>query len=250
MAFMTFGDAAERAAFEKLVAAFAERAPGIHVTLVHVPGQSDYRRRLGVDFAAGTPADIVLLNYRRYASFAARGVLEPLGPYLAEERVIKEADFYPEPTTPFAWQGELMCIPQNLSSLVVYYNRDLFRAAGSPIRRTGWTWDDLPARGAGADQRHRRRRPIDQYGLGTEVSIFRVAPFIWQNGGDLVDNPQRRPGSPSTPPQRARRSSGSSTSRWHKVAPDAAAEKAESSESRFLNGRLAMFLNSRRGVPT
>ena len=34
------------------------------------------------------------------------------------------------------------------------------------------------------------------------------------------------------------------------VVPDAAAEAAESSESRFLNGRLAMYFNSRRGVPT
>jgi multiple sugar transport system substrate-binding protein len=36
----------------------------------------------------------------------------------------------------------------------------------------------------------------------------------------------------------------------HHVVPDAIAESAESSESRFLGGRTAMFLNSRRGVPT
>jgi multiple sugar transport system substrate-binding protein len=36
----------------------------------------------------------------------------------------------------------------------------------------------------------------------------------------------------------------------HRVVPDAIEEKSESSESRFLNGRLAMILNSRRGVPT
>lgn len=36
----------------------------------------------------------------------------------------------------------------------------------------------------------------------------------------------------------------------HRVVPDAVEEKSESSESRFLNGRLGMFLNSRRGVPT
>ena len=34
------------------------------------------------------------------------------------------------------------------------------------------------------------------------------------------------------------------------VVPNAVAESAESSESRFLNGRLAMLFNSRRGVPT
>jgi multiple sugar transport system substrate-binding protein len=34
------------------------------------------------------------------------------------------------------------------------------------------------------------------------------------------------------------------------VVPDAVEEQAESSERRFLRGRLAMLLNSRRGVPT
>jgi multiple sugar transport system substrate-binding protein len=65
--FMVSGDAAEKAAYERLVAAFRERHPTIQVTLIHIPGQSDYRKRLGIDFAAGTPADIVLINYRRYA---------------------------------------------------------------------------------------------------------------------------------------------------------------------------------------
>ena len=67
----------------------------IQVSLIHIPSQGDYRKRLGIDFAAGTPADIVLLNYRRYGAFAAKGVLEPLGPYLERSRVIREADFYP-----------------------------------------------------------------------------------------------------------------------------------------------------------
>jgi multiple sugar transport system substrate-binding protein len=80
ISFMIFGDTAEKAAYERLVADFARGHPQIQVTLVHIPSQSDYRKRLGVDFAAGTPANIVLLNYRRYAAFAAKGVLEPLGP--------------------------------------------------------------------------------------------------------------------------------------------------------------------------
>src|SRR3712207_9514868 len=28
----------------------------------------------------------------------------------------------------------------------------------------------------------------EQWGLGTEASVIRVAPFIWQNGGGLVDD--------------------------------------------------------------
>ena len=39
--------------------------------------------------------------------------------------------------TPFRWDGEQMCLPQNVSSLVVYYNADLFRSAGVARRRRG-----------------------------------------------------------------------------------------------------------------
>lgn len=248
---MIFGDTGEKAAYEALVAAFRERHPDIPVTLLHIPGQSDYRKRLGVDFAAGTPADIVLLNYRRYAAFAARGALEPLGPYLERSELIALDDFYPETVAPFMWEGQLMCIPQNLSSLVVYYNRDLFAAAGLAEPADDWTWADFLAAAQALTRDTDGDGQTDQYGLGTEVSIFRVAPFIWQNGGDLVDDPAA-PTRLTLDAPAAREAI-----QWfvdlqvkHRVVPDAVAEAAEDSESRFLNGRLGMFLNSRRGVPT
>lgn len=249
--FMITGDAAEKAAYERLVAAFAERSPGVAVTLIHIPGQSDYRRRLGVDFAAGTPADVVLINYRRYAAFAARGALEPLGPYLDRSALIAPADFYPETLEPFTWQGQLVCVPQNLSSLVVYYNRDLFRAAGLADPGADWTWDEFLAAAQALTRDLDGDGRADQHGLGTEASIFRAAPFIWQNGGDLVDDPA----APTrlaldTPAAREALQWFVDLQVRHHVVPDAVAEAAESSERRFLNGRLGMFLNSRRGVPT
>jgi multiple sugar transport system substrate-binding protein len=251
VSFMVFGDTAEKAAYEQLVADFTRQHPGIHVSLIHIPSQGDYRKRLGADFAAGNPADILLLNYRRYGAFAARGVLEPLGPHLERSRVIGERDFYPQALEPFRWEGTLMCVPQNLSSLAVYWNRDLFARAGVPRPADDWTWDDFlnAARALTRDTKGAGR--IDQYGLGTEVSIFRAAPFIWQNGGELVDDTKS--------PTRLTLDSPAAREalQWfvdlqvkHRVVPDLAEEKAESSERRFLNGRLGMFLNSRRGVPT
>ncbi len=251
VSFMIFGDPAEKAAYESLVAAFDAKFPEINVNLIHIPGQNDYRRRMATDFASGSPADITLINYRRYASFAVKGVLEPLGPYLANSQVIKEADFYPEAMQPFYWQTELMCIPQNLSSLVVYYNKKLFDDAGVAYPSDDWTWDDFLATAKALTKDTDGDGATDQFGLGTEASIFRLAPFVWQNGGDIVDNP--------TDPTRLTLDTpeASEAVKWfinlqveHKVVPDAVQEAAEDSESRFQNGRLAMFLNSRRGVPT
>jgi multiple sugar transport system substrate-binding protein len=253
VSFMVFGDPAELAAYQGLVDAFEAEHPDIDIELIHIPDQADYRQRLGADFAAGTPADVVLINYRRYAPFAAMGALEPLEPYLQGSELIAEDDFFPEAIDPFRWRGELTCIPQNVSSLVVYYNKDLFDEARLPYPDADWTWDDFLAIARALTKDLDGDGVTDQYGLGTEASIFRVAPFIWQNGGELVVlEGGLRPVSLAVDSRPAREAI-----EWfvalqteHGVVPDAVAESAQDSESRFLSGRMAMYLNSRRGVPT
>jgi multiple sugar transport system substrate-binding protein len=253
VSFMVFGDPAELAAYQALVAAFEEDQPEIDVELVHIPSPSDYRLRLGADFAAGDPADIVLINYRRYAPFAAMGVLEPLAPYLRRSDVISDADFFAVATDPFRWRGQLMCIPQNISSLAVYYNRDLLDAAGLEYPDDDWTWDEFLGAAQALTLDIDGDGRTDQYGLGTEASIFRLAPFVWQNGGELVVlESGLRPIKLALDSRAAREAIEFfvALQTEHGVVPDALAEAAENSESRFLNGRTAMFLNSRRGVPT
>lgn len=248
---MVFGEPAEKAAYEALIAAFHMEHPDIRVTLIHIPSQRDYQRRLSADFAAGTPADLVLINYRRYANFAARGVLHPINDYLNTTPDLSLNDFYQPALAPFYWQNELMCMPQNLSSLVVYYNRDLFDQAGIAYPTDDWTWDDFLRTAQALTRDLDGDGQTDQHGLGTDPSLFRVAPFIWQNNGDLVNNPSNPTRlSLDDPQSRAAVAWFVELQTVHRVVPDAIAEQAENSESRFLNGRLAMFLNSRRGVPT
>ena len=251
ISFMVFGDPAELAAYQQLVDAFHTAHPEIEVELIHIPGQSDYRNRLAADLAAGTPADVLLINYRRYGAFANAGALEPLGPYLEKSSLIKEADFYPESVAPFKWKGELMCIPQNISSLVVYYNKDLFDAAGVDYPAEGWTWDDFLAAAQALTKDLDGDGVTDQFGVGLEPSLIRLAPFVWQAGGDIVDdeaNPTTLMLDTDEAFDAAEFFFGLQT--IHHVVPNAEQETAEDSESRFINGRTAMFFNSRRGVPT
>jgi len=251
VSFMVFGDPAELAAYEDLVAAFNAGHAGLEVQLRHIPDQGAYRRRLATDFAAGSPPDVMLLNYRRFATFVDQDGLAPLGPYLAESEALAATDFYAPTIEAFTLDGELWCIPQNISSLVVYYNRDLFDRAGVPYPEPGWTWDDFLARARALTRDLDGDGQIDQYGAAIEPNLFRLAPFIWQNGGEIVDDPQH--------PQRLALDEPAAREafQWfvdlqvkEGVVPDAVAEAAESGESRFLNGRLGLYFNSRRGVPT
>ncbi len=251
ISFMVFGDPAELAAYQNLVAAFEAEYTEIGISLRHIPSQAEYRRRLATDFSGGAPPDVMLLNYRRFATFAGNGGLEPLGSYLGESSMIDEEDFFSVAIDSFSLDDRLWCIPQNVSSLVVYYNRDHFDRAGLDYPKDDWTWSEFLLSARALTQDTDGDGQIDQYGVGLAPNLFRLAPFIWQNGGEIVDTSEK--------PGRLTLDSPASLEafQWfvnlqvkEHVVPDAATESAESSESRFLNGRLAMLFNSRRGVPT
>jgi multiple sugar transport system substrate-binding protein len=250
LSFMVFGDPAEVKAYQDLATAFEAKNPGAKVELINIPGQSDYRKRLAADFAAGTPADVVLINYRRFAPYAAKGALEPLDSYLAKSKLISPQDYYPTALEAFAWQGKIMCIPQNLSSLVVYYNKSLFDQAGLPYPKNDWTWDEFLKDAQALTRDLDGDGQPDQHGVGFEAVLARFAPFIWQHGGEVTDNNIKPTKLTLDWPLSMEAITWMTDlqTKYH-VMPDAEQEAAEDSASRFMNGRLGMYLNSRRVVP-
>ncbi|MBI1295013.1 extracellular solute-binding protein [bacterium] len=250
LTFLIAGDPTDETAYQQLIDAFEAAHPEIGVNLLNIPSHGDFRKRLTADFAAGTPPDLFLVNYRRYGPYVARDAIEFLDPYLAESDLIDLDDYYPQALAAFRWEGKLACMPQNLSSPVLYYNKDLFDAAGVDYPRDDWTWNDFAAVAAAVSQDSDGDGVTDIYGLGMEASIVRLAPFLWMNGGDIVDNPA----APTTLTLDSAESREALA--WfvalqteHRVVPDAVAEEAESSLSRFVNGRLAMIMESRRATP-
>lgn len=246
--FAVYGDAAEKIAYQKLVDVFQEKNPDVRVELTLIPNQFAYRERITGDFAVGSPPDVVLLNNRRYGFFGLRRMLEPLGPYLETSDLVKESEFYPETLAPFRIQGQLMCIPQSASNLVVYYNKELFAQANLPLPRADWTWDEFLATAQALTRDTNGDGNVDQYGLGTEGDLLRLAPFIWQNNGKIFDNDAR-------PTTFVFDAAAQQALQWvvdlqvkHHVVPDPDAEILESFETRFMNGTIAMFINQRRGV--
>jgi multiple sugar transport system substrate-binding protein len=251
ISFGFWGDQAEASAYEAIAAAFEERYPGVDVQIEYVPNASDFYTRLATGYAAGLAPDVFLINYRRYGQFAARDALVPIGPMLASSETLNEEDYYPQPLEAFQFNGELMCLPQNLSSLVVYYNRDLFDAAGVPYPKDGWTWDEFLTAAKALTQDRDSDGLTDQHGLGVENSLIRFTPFIWQAGGELVDDLDRPTTlTIDTPEAREAIQFFIDLSLVHKVVPTEAEVLAVSDEDRFINGTTAMLLQSRRVVPT
>jgi multiple sugar transport system substrate-binding protein len=251
VSFGFWGDPAEASAYEAIVDAFEERHPEIDVLIEYVPDANDFYARLATGYAAGDVPDVYLINYRRYGQFAAAGGLTPVGPALEQSETIAAEDYYPQPMEAFTFNGELMCLPQNLSSLVVYYNRDLFEAAGVPLPTMDWTWDDFLAAAQTLTLDTDSDGVTDQYGVGIEPSLIRMTPFIWQAGGELVDNLE----APTTltidtPAAREGLQFVLDLNHVHHVVPSESEVLAQGLEDQFAAGTVAMLFQSRRVVPT
>ena len=260
--FLLFGDPEEIGAYRELVGAFEEEAPDIGVQIIEASDRTDLIARLSTSFAGGSPPDVFLLNYRYYGQFAARGVLEPLEERVQSSDEFELADFYDVAIDAFRWEGELMCLPQNISSLVVYYNVDLFEQYGGRKPHAGWTWNEMlgAAQALTVDSNGRPIRAGDPdaggrtaaiYGLGVEPSLIRIAPFVWSNGGELVDDTERPTRlALDTPEALTAVSEFLDLGIAYGVIPSDVEVEAEDDEARFANGRLAMLFSSRRSTPT
>ena len=261
--FLVFGDPEELKAYRELISAYEKRESDADVQLVEASDRQDLLARLSTSFAAGDPPDVFLINYRFYGQFAAKGVLEPLEERIGDSDEFSVEDFYPQPVEAFRWGGEVTCLPQNVSSLVVYYNRDLFRDHDVPEPEAGWTFQDMVDRATQLtlDANGEPVRAVDPtsgapgprpavFGLGVEPSVIRLAPFVWSNGGELVDDEQRPTRfTLDEPASREALQQFLDLRSRHGVTPSDQDREAEDDEARFANGRLAMLLSSRRSTP-
>jgi multiple sugar transport system substrate-binding protein len=241
ISFQVTGDPEETRVYRALAELY-RRQTGRTVEVVEVPERDVHLAKLATSFSAGRPPDAFLINYRHMGGLAARGAIDPAGPRLERSSAFAREDFYPLPLQAFEFGGELQCVPQNASSLAVYYNADAFREAGVPEPGGSWTYERFAdaARELTGDGRH---------GVGIDVNLIRTAPWVWGAGGELVDDEDRPTRLLLDTPEGRRGLERLLALRRNGWSPSADEADAKPVDERFLEGSVAMLLSSRRDVP-
>jgi len=248
---LLWADPEELPAYREVISRFREQEPDIEVRLTHTGNRDDLLTRLSTSFSGGTPPDLFLLNYRFIGQYQARGVLEPIQPYLEDSDAFERDDFYPQALEAFTFDGVLHCLPQNVSSLVVYYNVDMFREIGLEGPPEDWTFFDMVGLARNLTIDRDGDGAPEQYGLGVEPTVIRIAPFIWSNGGTLVDDEENPTRFTLHEPAAAEvMQSFFDLREEYRVVPTEHELESQEDEDRFLNGGSAMLLASRRETPS
>ena len=176
-----WGSLSDQEAYQARLDLAKEAFPNINIELLYTP--DDYDQRLQTMMAGGDAPDIVQLAEGVHG-FSSRGQLLPLESCVESAGIDLSARFgsaYEQ----YQYQGSLYALPDRGGAMIVYYNRDMFDAAGLDYPTADWTWDEFLA--AAQALTVRDGDAVTQYGFAAGGWWPWWLSFIYQNGGALLD---------------------------------------------------------------
>ena len=165
---MWTGSDADTKSWQHLADMVTARYPDIKVTLT-TTGWVDYWTRLPVLAASGQLADIVSMQSLRMPNFYS--LLEPLNDRIAADK-FDVAAFTPSIIGGMSVDKQLYGLPYDVGPWVIYYNQDVFDAAGIPLPKPGWTLAEFT-------DAAKKLTKDGKYGFGITPQNYSVLASAW-----------------------------------------------------------------------
>ena len=161
---------------------FDESEPGIKVVYRTIPFADLMSEALRA-YSVGKAPDIFAVDNPDQAMLSARGVLLDLTDMINTSKSIKVENYFEGPMASTMWDGKYYGVPKATNTIAVFYNKDMFKAAG--IEQTPKTWDEL------LDVARKLTNPEKEvYGLAfsakaNEEGTFQFLPFAQMAGASF-----------------------------------------------------------------
>jgi multiple sugar transport system substrate-binding protein len=246
----TWGAPDEKAVFDKLVADFEAANKDIKVKVLHIP--DDYVGKMNTMLAGGTAPDVIFVPDGDFGRWVTAGLLVNIQKYvdtsdLAVNDMWESALVRYKYDGKYLGRGDLYALPKDIGPTVIYYNKELFDAAGvpHPSAEKPMTFDEFLETSKKLTKDTNGDGKIDQYGMGP----IWWEGFVWSNGGEifnkdmtefLLDEPAATEGLQFA----------ADLGLVHNVVPDSRALQSMNDDQMFQTGRLAMKIQGRWMVPT
>ncbi len=174
------------AEMQKYAREFEQQNPGIKVNVVYYNTIPDTFLPAA---AGGVMPDGAHVSYAWINSYAAKGFLVDLTPYMQQDRSYEELnkDFIPGSLAAVQLEKKTYALPFSLWLHVTFHNRAVLQKWGLTEPPVGLTWDDLLAYsrklyrlGANGD--------VESYGVISYTQLSTAVPFVLQAGGRFFDD--------------------------------------------------------------
>lgn len=119
---------------------FMKKNPDISIEWVDL-GDSRYEKTLTL-ISGGNAPDILYVNEWTTA-LAEKGALLPLDDLIEKDKDFSKEEYYENLLAGNKYDGKLYAIPQEVSPFVIYYNKEMFDAAGVEYPKNNWTQEEF-----------------------------------------------------------------------------------------------------------
>ncbi len=185
--FMAWGATEELDVWKQIVDDFQVANPTIKVN-VEVADWDSYWEKLKTLFSAKTPPDVFAMDAPLYLDWQSRGVLLNLQPYLDKNPGFLD-DIYPQTLQAYKLADGYYGLPRDFQTIGIFYNKDMFDAAGLPYPKTDWTMEDLRSTAKKLTLDKNNDGTIEQYGFAFDTWDMELfwSEAIWAYGGDIIN---------------------------------------------------------------
>lgn len=175
-------DSAQQAGIEQQIAAFKEVQPNITVEIQLTPW-ADYWTKLQSAVAGGEAFDVFWLNSANCPVYASAGALVPLDAVFGEGGLDK-ANYPQQILDLYNFEGVQYGTPREYDTIALFYNKDIFDAAGEAYPDDTWDW---------AKFREVAEKLTDEpngiYGVGLNLGgQENYSNFVLQNEGQYLND--------------------------------------------------------------
>ncbi|MGV8845054.1 ABC transporter substrate-binding protein [Tessaracoccus sp.] len=125
-------DKNQEPAMNEIVEAFRVEHPNVTIKLQN--SGDKYYEKLQTAMAGGGGPDVFWINGPNFPLYASNGQLEPLD--------VTTEDYPDSLVDLYSFDGKIYGAPKDYDTIGVWYNKEIFDAAGVAYPQEGWTWDD------------------------------------------------------------------------------------------------------------
>lgn len=170
-----------------------EMHPDIEVELEFVPYEETVTRTL-VSATAGDLPDLIMASNQHTPTLSTSGMLLDLNPFIEQDGDVNPDDFATGVAQGFNMWGRWWGFPYDVTTFAIYYNKDMFDAAGvsyPPSSGTPWSWDEF------VEAAKALTKPDgEQWGVWMSGDFawdqYRNSNFIYSAGGRNFDDQGRK----------------------------------------------------------
>jgi len=128
----------------EMITRFEEANPDVKVN-VETASFDDYFTSLQTQIAGADAPDAFELNFENFVSFASKGALADLTPFIGADAGFDANSYYKEAYDAFSLDGTQFGLPESYSTVLLFYNKELFDKAGLDYPTDAWKWADEKA---------------------------------------------------------------------------------------------------------